>query len=581
MDDYIENSGPTIDWLGMLKRRKMTMAVPAVIILVISIAIALGLPAIYQSQATILIQGQQIPKEYVASTVETFAGQQIQLIRQMVLTQDNVANIAKKFELYDAGELAAADMVNLFEQNMSIELISADFNTSTGKSTSAVIAFDIAFRDPSGPLAQRVVNELATSFMAENARLRTERAQGAEEFITTESGHLDAELKRLEREIADFKKQHEGNLPSQYNFNVATLERTERQLTELEFRLGEFEKRKIHLEAQLAQVNPSKPVVLSTGEVVLSDTDRLNALQSEYRRAAALYNEHHPDVIRLREEIASLQANLGIETDTNELRKQLETQRSLLTDLEGKYTDNHQEVLNTRELIKLLEANLREAESRGYTGDEIVPDNPAYILLKSQLDQANSEIDTSVMKRDEMEEKIAHLEKLINVAPQVEREYTAIQRDYDNTIRKYQELKDKQRETTIAKNLEQDRKGQRFLLIDPASLPTSPVSPNRPIIFAIGLMLAVGSGLGLALFKEAMDRSIRGTTQLHELMGIAPLVAIPYIENEEDLQSKAKLQKFTIGGAVAFVFLLILYIHFFYKPLDVIYYVILNKLGFS
>ena len=578
MDDLTDNTTPSIDYLGMLKRRKMALGMPALIVLILSAALALGLPAIYESKATILIQGQQIPKEYVSSTVETFAGQQIQMINQMVLTQDNIGRISEKFGLFaGSGGLAAADMVAMFEQNMAIELISADFNNSTGKSTSAVIAFDVSYRDPSPIIAQRVVNELATNFMEENARLRKDRAKGAEDFITAESANLDADLKRLEREIADFKEEYEGNLPSQYNFNVSTLERTERQLMDLDYRMQELEKRKIQLDAQLVQVEPSKPVVLSTGQVVLSDTDRLSALQSEYRRAAAIYNDNHPDVIRLKDEITTLQSELGIETQAEDLAKQLEGQKAYLAELRGKYTEDHQEVQNTVQLISLLESNLRDAQSQGSTGMEAVPDNPAYILLASQVDLIDSELASSTKKKEELEAKAIQLEAMIADAPQIEREYTAIQRDYDNTLKKYQELKDKQRETTIAKNLEQDQKGQRFLLIDPASAPTSPVSPNRPAIFALGLVLAFGSGIGLAFIRETTDKSIRGTGQLHALMGIAPLVAIPYIENETDLQDSRKYKKLGMLLAASSVVLLIIFIHFFYRPLDVLFYMVLNN----
>lgn len=582
MDDLTNDSAPSIDYIAMIKRRKKALTVPALVIMAIATALALGLPAIYQSKATILIQGQQIPKEFVASTVETFAGQQVQMIRQMVLTQNNVTRIAQKLNLFAAsGGLAPADMVEMFEQNMEVDLISADFNTSQGRPTSAVIAFDISYKDPSPAMAQQVVNELATNFMEENARLRKDRAKGAEDFISAESANLDADLKRLEEAIAAFKEEHEGNLPSQYNFNVATLERTERQLMDLEYRMQELDKRRIQLQSQLVQIEPSKPVVLSTGEVVLSDTDRLSALQSEYRRAASIYNENHPDVVRLRDEITTLQTELGVKTDAEDLRKQLQAQKAYLTELRGKYTEDHHEVQNTAQLVKLLESNLREAESMGSDSMDEVPDNPAYILLKAQVDLTESEIAASEKKKDELQAKIIQLEKLIAEAPQVEREYTAIQREYDNTLRKYQELKDKQRETTIAKNLEQDQKGQRFLLIDPASAPTSPVSPNRPAIFALGLVLALGSGFGLAFIRETMDKSIRGTGQLHAVMGIAPLVAIPYIENDSDLDEKRKLKKLYLILTVSFVIMLVTFIHFFYRPLDVLFFMVLNKLGLS
>ena len=83
---------------------------------------------------------------------------------------------------------------------------------------------------------------------------------------------------------------------------------------------------------------------MPSGEVVLSDSDRLKALQSEYRRKAAIYKDNHPDVIRLQREITALQTQLGIKTDVDDLRRQLQEQNRRLADLRGRYKNNHPEI---------------------------------------------------------------------------------------------------------------------------------------------------------------------------------------------------------------------------------------------
>ena len=48
------------------------------------------------------------------------------------------------------------------------------------------------------------------------------------------------------------------------------------------------------------------------------------------------------------------------------------------------------------------------------------------------------------------------------------------------------------------RELEKERKGEKFTLIDPAILPEEPVSPNRPAIIFLSLVLALGAGVGSA-----------------------------------------------------------------------------------
>ena len=94
-------------------------------------------------------------------------------------------------------------------------------------------------------------------------------------------------------------------------------------------------------------------------------------------------------------------------------------------------------------------------------------------------------------------------------------------------------------------------------------------------------MLAAGAGLGFTLVREAMDGSIHGVRELTAIMGEAPLVAIPYIDNDVDVQQRRRAWQVSLGAALAAGLLFVFYLHFFFKPLDVLYFVILNKLGFS
>ena len=383
----------------------------------------------------------------------------------------------------------------------------------------------------------------------------------------------------LEQRLADFKELNEGSLPELYSYNLQTLERTHQLSLDTRLRIQQLDKQKILIASQLAQLSPSAPAVLPSGEVVLSDDNRLKALQSDYRRKAAIYSDGHPDVVRLSREVQALQAELGVETDIDDLRKQLQEQQRHLAQLQSMYKEDHQEIKSTRKLIVLLEQGIRAANNSNVAIGAPEPDNPAYILLQAQLDTAQSEIRSLLDKLTELENKIEVFEKHIQRAPSVEKDYQGLLRDYDNARNKYQDIKNKQREASISKSMEQGQKGERFIMIEPPALPVEPVSPPRLVIAVIGLVLGLAAGLGAAFIRDILGGAIHGRRELTFIMGEPPLVSIPYIDNELDKNKSQRVWRVSAAVFLIVGLLFVLFVHFFLMPLNVLYFVVLNMLG--
>lgn len=572
------------DYLNVLKRRKFELFLPALIVLSLAIIVAFTLPATYESQATILIEEQEIPLDFVRTTISSYADQRVQVISQRVLTVESISAIIEKFSLYreqgSGSDIPSTELASDFRDNVDLDLVSAEvIDPRSGRPTEATIAFTLAFTAPVAATAQQVTSELVTLFLNENLRDRAKRMANAEEFLDMEANKLNKELLAMEQRLADFKTENEGSLPELQGFNLSILERTEREMSDLKRRVQELNKRKIELVAQLAQLSPSAPVQLATGEMVLSSADRLKALQSEHRGKAAIYRDNHPDVVRLEREINALQVELGIGTDVEDLRKQLLEQQRRLSDMQAKYKDNHQDIQSTKHLITQLENSIRNAPRVPAASNAPKADNPAYILLDTELKAVQSEMRSLDNKQVELKTKIDHYEGLLKRAPEVERNYQALQRDYNNATLKYQEIKAKQREATASKNLEREQKGERFTLIEPPALPSKPVSPNRPAIVFLGFLLASAAGLGLVVIRETLDEAVHGVHQLAAIVGEAPLVVIQYIYNDDDIMRTRRFWKIGVAAALSVALLFVFYLHFFYRPLDVLYFVTKNSLG--
>ena len=207
------------------------------------------------------------------------------------------------------------------------------------------------------------------------------------------------------------------------------------------------------------------------------------------------------------------------------------------------------------------------------------PENPAYIALQSQLESTHSELRTLRAKRGDLKAKMASYESRLEKSPQVEREYLDLNRDHDNSIKRYQEAKAKLMEAQVAQQMEKDNKGERFSLIDPAQLLEKPNGPGRPILLLLGVGFSLVGGVAYAGVLEGMDSSIKSSKMLAGLLDAPLLSVIPYMENAEDLRKKTKLKTSLVIGVIAGLALIVLVIHFAWTPLDVLWYMILRKLG--
>jgi len=170
-------------------------------------------------------------------------------------------------------------------------------------------------------------------------------------------------------------------------------------------------------------------------------------------------------------------------------------------------------------------------------------------------------------------------ERRLQTAPAVERDYTAITRDLDAAQTKYTEVRQKQMEAQLAEKLESERKGEKFSLIEPPLVPDQPASPNRILIAVLGALLGLALAVGAAVLREAVDSTIRGRAELHELLGVPPLAIVPYLETSAERRRTRWNRRAALAGTAAACVLGVVAIHLFYRPLDVLWAVAMRKLG--
>lgn len=571
------------DYLVALRRRKKQILTAMGILAVISVPVALLLPPVYRSTATILIEEQEIPAELVRSTITAYADQRLQVIGQQVMTRANLMQIIEKYNLYPRKRQrgTAEDVLGLLRKNIKFNMVSAEVtDRRSGQKTMAAIAFTLTYDGETADGAQKVANELTSLYLNENLKLRQQKSSETSTFLADEASRLSEHISEIEQKLATFKEKHLGSLPELATLNLQLRDRTDSEAMEVDRQITMAEERKFYLDGQLAQVKPNSPMVSSSGERILDSDERLKTLQAQYASLTGVYSANHPDVVKMRREMEALKKETGGDGDTQEQAKQLTRMRSELATMRDKYSDDHPDAVKLKKAIAALEESYKRMAATGGDAPRFKkPENPAYIALQSQLESTRSELKTLRAKRGDLKAKMASYESRLEKSPQVEREYLDLNRDHENSIKRYQEAKAKLMEAQVAQQMEKDNKGERFSLIDPAQLPEKPNGPGRPVLLLLGMVFSLVGGVAYAGVLEGMDSSIKSSKMLAGLLDAPLLSVIPYMENTEDLRKKTKLKTSLVYGVIAGLALIVLVIHFAWVPLDVLWYMILRKLG--
>jgi uncharacterized protein involved in exopolysaccharide biosynthesis len=575
------------DALAALRRWRRAIVVTLVACVLGTLLLALLLPAYYQSTGIILIEQQEVPQDLVRSVINSYADERVQTINQRVMTTQNLLDIIHRHDLYPDKRKydSREELIERMRKDIAFKMISADVvDPRSGLPRQATIAFSVSYASRSPDHAVKVANDLVTLYLNENLNERNQLAQDTSSFMREESARIEKQVADLEAKLADFKSKHVEALPELTPTKLQFLDRAQQELSDAQVREMSLQQQRAYLEAQLAEIKPNSELVGEDGKRILSPADRLRTAKSELASYEALYSPNHPDIERLKREIAGLEAQQGAQPATNDLLRRLDTAQGQLAQARQKYTPQHPDVQRLEQEVASLQAALAEQPpSTGPATSEAAlggpPDNPAYIQLKAQLSANLSDLAALERQMRELRARIAGYQRDITSSPELEKEYNQLKNEYETARLKYQEVRTKQMEAQVGQNMEADRKGERFTLIEPPLPPEEPVSPNRPLILILGLILSLAVGAGVAAVLESTDPTVRGRRDVIDLLEAPPLAIVPRIITREDVRAATRRKWWAVLATVAGGATAVVLTHFYYRPLDVLWFTALRHLG--
>ena len=524
------------DYLSIIRRRALLIVVTFVGLLAVVLIVAIVIPPVYQSTGTIMVESQLIPTELVSAQANSIVDERIEIIRQRVMTRENLLKIIDKYALFKEQEMfswgkqsmTVSEKIDEMRKLITLESLSA--NIAARRQGQGTLAFKLSFDHRKPEVAHKVANELVTLFLDENVKSRTERANETTEFLTQEANKLQVELEKVEGQLATYKQEHSKALPQNQELRMTMLSRTEVELKDVErdykAAQGELSFLDLELSAAKAGITPKTGAAYAAPQT----PQDLGSLKAEYDRLKSLYTEAHPDVRAVKRKIEALEA-AGATSGAGGADK---------------------------------------------TGAAVSID---VARVQTKIAVTQSRIDSLAAQVKSLRSRMASYEQEILQSPQVERGLITLMRDHENAQKKYEEIRAKQMNAKISENLEGENKAERFSLLEPPAYPEKPIKPDRNKIIAIGFVLAlVGSG-GLVALLETINQRVWGSEALINILHQRILATIPYITIEEELKRKRLWAKRLAISVVCTVILLLLALHFIYMPLDILLMKIMVRFG--
>ena len=466
----------------------------------VSAVLSLGVLTVkdrYEASARIYIDTQSVLKPLMAGLAfQPNIDQQLSMLARTLISRPNAELLRAAPEVGWDDTASQGDPVRRAAEVES--LMKAIKMAPGGTGTNS---YTLSYRDTDPQRAERVVTQLVKMFVASGSDTKRKDSQDARHFIEEEIREHEAKLVAAEERLKDFKLKNFGvtGVSSQGYFTRMSSLAEEVDKLKLEFSAAEQSrealKRELASEAPQLPAPPPAPGQLAAPAPV----------------PAPLVSEFEP---------------------------RLEGMRKQLDELLRRYTDEHPDVVSTRRAIAQLEVQKRQdlearAEARakaiaieGPKGPTAMaalaatgPTNPVFQQLRISLAAAEANVASLRVRLSTQQSRLAETRALANRTPQIEAEFSQLNRDYDIIRKNYEQLVSRRESASLGVKIDESSPLAEFRIIDPPRTSPSAVLPSRLSLALAGALLAIAAGVGAALLRDKLRPVVSTPKGLRELSG--------------------------------------------------------------
>jgi polysaccharide chain length determinant protein (PEP-CTERM system associated) len=475
-------------------------------------------PGKYESQAEIYVDSRSVLRPLLKGLAVTDqTADDSDVVREALLARPTLDRVAQETGLYARAKGAlAADklLVDLYKE------ITIHGDGSTG-------LYTIAYDDANAKMAQAVVKALLETFVANSIGATRSDARDAEAFLAQQVASYEQRLSQSEQKLADFKKHNIDLMPNSGADYFGRLQQALSQRDKLRMDLAVAVDRRDALRSKIASDAPPG------GGARQMPSDR------EIQAAEAL--------------------------DARIRREQVK-----LSTLLENYTDKYPSVVSERALIQRLESERRTRFGSVRMTDAMQPANslaavdPVVQDLQVELNKADLQVTTLQAQSKQIDDQIAQLQKTVTVGPEIEAELARLTRDYGVNKAEYDALLQRLEAARISN--EADRSEElRFKILEPPRVPLRPYKPNKRVLLAAVLLLALMAGAAVGVLRALMHPVFYTKAALASSLKLPVIgrVSQTFTTAESAVRRRRSL---AYGSAVALMFIIVMLLAVFEFP---------------
>lgn len=468
MQELQRTLGQLNDYLKGIWVKKRLIMVCTWILCPIGFAYVAILPDIYRSQAVVFVDTRSVLQPLLKGlAIQSNPDQEIQMMAKTLLSRSNVETIAREsdLDLTTTNDKEFDDLIDTLSRQIQLR--------STGRDN----IFTISYENKNAAMAQTVVQETLNLFVEGALGNNRRDTDTANRFLDEQIAEYESRLSEAEQRLADFKRQYSNILPLQGTF-YTTLQTLNNDLQ-------------------------------ATGLLIKQTNQQIDSLKNQLSRA-----KKTGDSFGVSNESESV-----LRTRYDERIKALEEQ---LDSLQLRFTEKHPDVIETKALLASLEkARQKEIDeflnaSDGEENDD-VPMSDLNQEIKLEISRHQSSVAALKVKEQDLQRRIKELESKIDLVPQIEAESASLNRDYDITKKKYEELLSRRESADLSRRADVSAEELQFRIIEPPLEPNTPSGPYRIVFYTLILLLSFGIGTGLAFLVSQFSPLLIRASQLQQV----------------------------------------------------------------
>jgi polysaccharide chain length determinant protein (PEP-CTERM system associated) len=276
--------------LGVLRRRRRTFLIPALLVAGLATAAAVMLPARYRAETLLAVEPAPTQGTLEAVPPELEIERQMARITEILHRRPLLEQVAQEFALAPGGRLAETELAELRER--------------VRVRGEGPRSFSLGFEDSDPERATRISARLAGLLLESSHSEREQHTRESVGFIEEQIAQLKERIAGQERSIEAYKERWFSELPEQVESNLALLKGVQDHLRDTSATIAELEARRSALRQELGELEQrgfgKDPAQAKRAELDL----KLAGLKRRYTDA-------HPEVRRTQAELEELDSAIA------------------------------------------------------------------------------------------------------------------------------------------------------------------------------------------------------------------------------------------------------------------------------